>query len=127
HVFAPASPVAAFKADNTNPTINDLVFLTSTVPQCVDDYKWTITKTYASATDTGHAQFALGTTATNQNPTLMFTDTGYYTVTLFVDNGGGAAKDQITKKAYIYVKGGYCIPSVAQLNNGIGITNVSFN
>jgi PKD repeat protein len=127
HVFAPASPVASFVADNTNPTINDLVFLTSTVPQCVDDYKWTVTKTYASLTDTGHAQFAMGTTPTNANPVLMFTDTGYYTVTLFVDNGGGAAHDQITKKAYIYVKNGYCIPSVAQLNNGIGITNVSFN
>jgi PKD repeat protein len=127
HVFAPAAPVASFKADNTNPTINDLVFLTSTVPQCVDDYKWTVTKTYASLTDTGHAQFALGTTATNANPVLMFTDTGYYTVTLFVDNGGGSAHDQITKKAYIYVKNGYCVPSVAQLNNGIGITNVSLN
>jgi PKD repeat protein len=127
HVFAPASPVAAFKADNTNPTINDLVFLTSTVPQCVDDYKWTVTKTYASVTDTGHAQFAMGTTPTNANPVLMFTDTGYYTVTLFVDNGGGSQKDQITKKAYIYVKNGYCVPSVAQLNSGLGITNVSFN
>jgi PKD repeat protein len=127
HVFAPAAPVAGFKADNTNPTINDLVYLTSTVPQCVDDYKWTIIKTYASPTDTGQAQFAMGTSATNQNPVLMFTDTGYYTVNLFVDNGGGAAKDQITKKAYIYVKNGYCIPSVAQLNSGIGISNVSFN
>jgi PKD repeat protein len=127
HVFAPASPVASFKADNTNPTISDLVFLTSTVPQCVDDYKWTITKTYASLTDTGHAQFAMGTTATNANPVLMFTDTGYYTVTLFVDNGGGSQSDKITKTAYIYVKSGYCIPSVAQLNAGIGITNVSFN
>jgi PKD repeat protein len=127
HVFAPAAPVANFKADNTNPTLNDLVFLTSTVPQCVDDYKWTVVKTYASSTDTGHAQFALGTSASNSSPALMFTDTGYYTITLFVDNGGGAAKDQITKTAYIYVKAGYCIPSVAQLNSGLGITSVRFN
>jgi hypothetical protein len=126
HVYAPAAPAANFTADNTNPTINDVVFFTETVPQCVDNFKWTIFKTYKSATDTGNAQFVYNTTRTSANPVVKFTDTGYYSVRMYADNAGGAGKDSLLKTAYIHVKQGYCTPSVATLNTTLGITNVNF-
>jgi PKD repeat protein len=123
NVFAPAAPVASFDADNTSPTINDIVFLRSTVKGCVEDYKWTITN--ATPGDTGQAMFTIGTTSTSANPAVMFTDMGYYTVTLTVSNPAG--KNTLTKTSYIHVKQGYCIPSVAVLNTGLGITEVDLN
>src|SRR6185369_15604604 len=64
-VFNPRRPVTGFIADNTNPTTNDVVFFSTQVAQCVDDYKWTITP---SSGTIGTALFINGTTALNQNP-----------------------------------------------------------
>jgi len=123
-VFNPKKPFAAFTVDNLTPTTNDIVFFTSQVFQCVDDYKWTITP---SPGTNGTAVFINGTTVFNQNPQVNFTATGYYDVKMYVDNLSGAQKDSLTKTKYIHVRNPYCIPSVAELNVGIGISGVLFN
>jgi PKD repeat protein len=123
YVFAPAAPVASFAADNTTPTINDIVFFTAAAQQCVDDYIWKITN--ANPPDTGRGLFTLGTTASSANPAVIFTDTGRYTVQLKEINSSGS--NTVIKTAYIHVKQGYCIPSVAVLNTGIGINEVQLN
>jgi len=121
-VFAPAAPKASFTADNVAPTTNDVVFFTSTVVACVDDYKWTI---IPSAGTTGAGTFVNGTSAVSSAPQVNFTGVGFYDVRLYVDNSAG--KDSITKAKYIDARNSYCIPSVATLNPALGISSVSFN
>jgi PKD repeat protein len=123
-VYNPKAPKAAFSADNLTPTTNDVVFFTSQVVQCVDDYKWTITP---SAGTTGKAVFVNGSSAQSPNPQVNFTGTGYYDVKLYVDNASGSQKDSLTKLKYINARNAYCIPSVATLNAGMGISHVVFN
>jgi PKD repeat protein len=124
-VYNPKSPKAAFTVDNVNATTNDFVFFTSTVPQCVDDYKWTITKN--GTTNTSFAKYVNGTSNLSANPVVNFTDTGWYDVKMYVDNASGAQRDSITKIKMIHVRNAYCIPNVAILNAGIGISQVVFN
>jgi hypothetical protein len=124
-VYNPKSPKASFTVDNVNATTNDFVFITSTVPQCVDDYKWTITKN--GTTNTSFAKYVNGTSNLSPNPVVNFTDTGWYDVKMYVDNASGAQKDSITKIKMIHIRNAYCIPNVAILNSGIGISQVVFN
>jgi len=121
-VFAPAAPKAAFTADNVTPTTNDVVYFTSTVAVCVDDYKWTITP---SAGTTGAGVFVNGSSNVASNPQVNFTGNGFYDVRLYVDNSAG--KDSITKAKYIDARNAYCIPSVATTNPALGISGVQFN
>jgi PKD repeat protein len=123
-VFDPATPKAAFKADNLSPTTNDIVFFSTDVVQCVDDYRWTITP---SAGTSGSVVYMNGTTELSANPQVNFTGTGYYDVKLYVDNLSGSQKDSILKTKYINVRNAYCVPSVATINSGIGISEVVFN
>jgi hypothetical protein len=124
-VYNPKSPKASFTVDNLNATMNDFVFFTSTVPQCVDDYKWTITKT--GTTNTSFAKYVVGTSNQSANPVVNFLDTGWYDVKLYVDNASGAQRDSTSKIKYIHIRNAYCIPNVAILNSGIGISKVVFN
>jgi PKD repeat protein len=124
-VYNPKSPKASFTVDNINATMNDFVFFTSTVPQCVDDYKWTITKT--GTTNTSFAKYVVGTSNQSPNPVVNFLDTGWYDVKLYVDNASGAQRDSTSKIKYIHIRNAYCIPNVAILNSGIGISQVQFN
>jgi PKD repeat protein len=124
-VYNPKSPKASFTADNVNATSNDFVFFTSTVPQCVDDYKWTITKN--GTTNTSFAKYVNGTSNQSANPVVNFLDTGWFDVKMYVDNASGAQKDSTTKIKYIHIRNAYCIPNVAILNAGIGISKVVFN
>jgi hypothetical protein len=124
-IYNPSSPKTAIKADNTTPTTADVVFFTAPIVQCVEDYKWTFTKSAGSGT--GTVKFVGGTNSIFANPQVIFSDTGYYDVKLAVDNLNATQKDSLTLKKYIHVRKTYCIPSVATLNQGIGITKVSFN
>jgi hypothetical protein len=124
-VYDPKSPKSGFKADNTSPTTADVVFFTATTPQCVEDYQWTITK--SSGSGSGTATYVNNTSNIYANPQVTFSDTGYYDVTLYVDNLNASQKDVITIKNYIHVRNAYCVPSVATLNQGMGISGVTFN
>jgi PKD repeat protein len=124
-VYNPKSPKASFAVDNRNATTNDFVFFTSTVPQCVDDFRWTITKN--GTANTSFAKFVNGTSNLSPNPVVNFLDTGWYDVKMYVDNASGAQKDSVTKIKVVHVRNAYCIPNVAILNSGIGISEVKFN
>jgi len=124
-VYTPKPPKASFIADNTNPSIGQTVFFSVPVAECIDDYKWTFTK--SAGAGTGIATFLNGTTNISSNPQVSFSSLGYYDVKLYVDNNSGAAKDSITLKQYINVRGAYCVPSVAILNQGMGISGVTLN
>jgi PKD repeat protein len=124
-VYNPKAPKASFTVDNINATTNDVVYFTSTVPQCVDDYKWTITKN--GTTNTTLVKYINGTSSQSANPVVNFLDTGWFDVKLYVDNASGAQKDSIAKIKYIHVRSAYCIPSVAITNAGLGISKVVFN
>ncbi|RZA00596.1 MAG: DUF5011 domain-containing protein [Sphingobacteriaceae bacterium] len=120
-VYSPPTPTTAFIADNTNPTLNDIVYLTTDMKECVDDYKWTIT----SASGKGQALFVNGTKSTSPNPAVNFTDTGCYSVELYTANSAG--DDKLKLNCYIKVKSSYCTPSVTTQSSDLGISKVTFN
>ncbi|MGZ5243313.1 MAG: immunoglobulin-like domain-containing protein, partial [Bacteroidia bacterium] len=121
HVFAPDAPSTSFKADNTNPTLNDIVFFSNDMKECVDNYKWTIT----SASGNGQAVYVNGTKNTSPAPQVMFTDTGCYSVELYTANSTG--DDNLKLNCYIKVKGAYCVPSVMNMSTDLGISKVMFH
>jgi parallel beta-helix repeat protein len=118
-VVTPKSPGVAFTADNTNPTTSDIVSFTSTVKECVSEYKWRFT----AASGPGKAVFVNGTKATSANPMVTFTDTGCYTVFLYAKNAGG--EDSLQISCFIKVKSPYCIPTVVNNVPDIGISQVT--
>ncbi len=94
---APALPVADFVANQTSVlegTIVQFTDLTSGVP---DTWSWTITP----GTNTVEWEFTNATTNTSQNPQVLFTTPGFYTVSLTASNAFGA--DTETKTDYIEV------------------------
>jgi hypothetical protein len=123
-IYNPSAPKAAVKADNLSPAIGDIVFFSAPIPVCVETYKWTITK---SVNGSGYATFVNGTHDYSSNPQVKFSDTGYYTVKLYVDNLSGQQKDSITVTKYILVRSAYCVPAVALLNQGMGLSKITFN
>ena len=125
-VISPPKPTAAFSANILAPTTSDVVVFTSNTVECVDDYKWTIT---ASAGSVGGAAptYINGTTNASASPNVTFNDTGYYDVTLYVDNAAATQSNSKTVLKYIHCRNPYCTPSVAQLSAGIGIYQVVFN
>lgn len=125
HVVVPPKPIVSFTVDNTRPTLDDYVLLSPTISSCVTSYKWTISKTYLSSTDTGRAVFINNTSSSSAAPSVFFTDTGYYTVSLSASSISGSGS--ITKTAFIYVRPGYCSPFVNTLNTDFGISGVIFN
>lgn len=123
NVVSPGAPKATFMADNPRPTTTDIVNLIPTATQCIDHYRWTITKSSGSGT----VFYVNGTSTTSPNPQANFSDTGYYDVKLYVDNLNGAQKDSETILKYIHVHLPYCTPSVSSLNSSIGISGVVLN
>ncbi|RYZ99876.1 MAG: DUF5011 domain-containing protein [Sphingobacteriaceae bacterium] len=121
YVFTPDAPSASFSADNTNPTLNDVVFLTTDMTTCVDNYKWTIT----SASGKGTAVYVNGTKSSSPKPQVSFTDTGCYSVELYTQNSVG--DDKLKLNCFFNVKGSYCIPSVQNQISDVGISNVTLN
>lgn len=124
HVVMPPTPKASFTVDNADPTTDDIVYFTSTTPQCVSSYTWTMKHTYNASTDTGRAIYRLGTGTNSANPAVSFTDTGYYTITLYATNVSGS--NTIVKTAYVHVRESNCVPAVNTLTSSIGISLVKF-
>ena len=123
-VYNPFPPIADFTVDNRAPALTDYVFLSPVSNVCIDDYKWSFKK--SSLTDTGSAIFVNGTSSISSNPIVLFSDTGYYDVTLYVDNNMGIQRNTGTKFRYIYVRQPYCTPDVISYNSDIGISKVVF-
>ncbi|RYX82843.1 hypothetical protein EON73_04110, partial [bacterium] len=84
-VYSPPTPNVAFSADNTNPTINDIVFFNSDIKECVDDYRWS----FSSSTGKSSVTYVNGTTFRSENPQVLFQEKGCYTVQLFAANSTG--------------------------------------
>ena len=124
-VYNPPPPSVTFRVDNQNPTQFDYIYFTSNPNVCIDDYKWVFTK--SDPTDTGSAVFQAGTNPGSSDPIVTFSDTGYYDVTLQVDNNLGVQKNSAFKKKYIHVRPSYCTPLVHALTSDIGISKVVFN
>jgi len=125
YVFDPFAPQANPLADNTSPTTNDIVFFSAPSAACIDHYKWTIGPSLPKSKSL--AIFTGGTDNTSASPQVMFPDTGYYDVKLYMDNLNGKQKDSLTLSRYIHVRHPYCIPTVANSIIGIGISKVVFN
>jgi len=124
-VFNPKKPKTAILADNTTPTTAETVYFSAPMAQCVDNYRWTISRSKTTAT--GTATYVNKTSSNSVSPQVVFSDTGYYDVKLYTDNLGGTQKDSLTIFKYIHVRIPYCVPTVATLNPSIGITNFVFN
>ncbi|RYE17530.1 MAG: DUF5011 domain-containing protein, partial [Sphingobacteriales bacterium] len=120
-IFNPKTPTTSFIADNTNPTLNDVVFFSTDMKECVDNYKWTITH----ASGNGTALYVNGTKNTSPNPQVMFTGKGCYTVELYTENSAG--DDNLKLTCYINVKDPYCVPSTMNMSTDLGISKVIFN
>jgi len=86
-------PVAKFIADKNNVYYADTVTLIDQSDSVPNIWSWSITpSTFV---------YVGGTTAVSQNPKLMFTATGFYTVTLIATNANGS--DTATRVDYIAV------------------------
>jgi PKD repeat protein len=123
--FNPDPPRAKPVADDPTPTLNEIVFFSEPTATCIDKYRWNIKN--SNPLDTGKALYINSTTSISSAPQVLFTDTGYYDVSLYVENEGGMQKDSVSIKNYIHVIKPYCIPSVDTLISDIGIYKVEFN
>ena len=90
----PAPPVCAFTASNTSPLVNnDVVTLTDQSSGSPTYRFWSITPSTFS--------FQNGTDEYSAAPQVLFSDTGYYSVSLYVENSVG--NDTEEKSNYIHV------------------------
>jgi len=108
-------PSAEFSADTGSSCTGAAIAFTDSNMSCNSSWLW---------------DFGDGGTETSQNPLHVYTDTGKYTVSLVVSNPCGS--DTVIKPDYfnITVEGlesANCIASVLDVNNDVGIYNVSFN
>ncbi|MEQ8908360.1 MAG: hypothetical protein RIC95_04150 [Vicingaceae bacterium] len=100
------APLALFNADTTAIEVNDTVFFNNTsISISPIQNNWSISpSTY---------QYVNGTSATSQNPVVVFTDTGSYDVQLIVQNNQGV--DTLDRADYI---------DVNPINTGINNTKL---
>lgn len=111
------APEADFEAKLRRPKVGAPVQLTNlsgyNTFECSDFTKWEVTPSTFI--------FAPGSDASSKNPVIVLQDTGCYTVKLV--SGNSAGKDSVTKTCYL--EGiQTCVPSVAFLNDDIGISRV---
>lgn len=91
-----AEPITVdFSADKTSPKVGDVIQMTNQSIGNSLTYNWTLSPT------TGFI-FVNGTSNTSENPTLVFQDTGYYSVTLTANDGSNSESE--TKTNYIHVR-----------------------
>jgi PKD repeat protein len=125
YAYDPDPPKVHAVADNTTPTTSETVFFSAPILQCIDHYRWTINNSNPAAN--GKPVYINNTDSSSAAPQVNFTDTGYYDVSLYVDNMGGLQKDSVVLQKYIHVRKPYCVPSVNILDQDIGIYKVEFN
>ena len=106
---------AEFSADTASSCTGSAISFVDSNMACKSSWLW---------------DFGDGNTDTSESPLHVYSDTGKYTVSLIVSNACGA--DTVTKPDYfnITVEGlvnANCIPSVLEVNNDVGIYDVTFN
>jgi hypothetical protein len=121
-IFDPSKPKANFVADIALPTTSDIVTLNRIGKNCITGIRWEIFK---GSDATVKPVFVNGTNGFSTSPQLQFSDTGCYTVKLYVENDQGV--DSVLQACAIRVKNNYCTPSVANVIKDIGISEVVFN
>ncbi|MCO5263272.1 MAG: C25 family cysteine peptidase [Lentimicrobium sp.] len=116
--YNPAQPpVAEFSAATTTPAVNSSVIFNDLSENIPASWQWEFTPDDVS--------FINGTDAGSQNPEVLFTSLGSYTVSLTVTNAYGA--DTETKENYITVVNcTYCETSYSNLSDDF-ISNVQLN
>jgi PKD repeat protein len=120
-VYNPVAPATSFTADNLNPTINDIVFFSTSMPMCVTEYRWRFTPSAGNGT----AKFMNGTSKNSAAPQVTFSDTGCYSVFLYTKNVSG--EDSLELQCFVHVKSPYCVPSVTTMIPDIGISSVTLH
>ncbi|MDP4281718.1 MAG: T9SS type A sorting domain-containing protein [Bacteroidota bacterium] len=100
-------PQADFTADRTGICIDDTVHLTDLSQACPGSWKWEFTPSSVI--------FVNGTSASSQNPSVVFYQPGPYSVKLTVTNSVGTSS--LEKANYIYY-GGYTIPFTENFEGG---------
>lgn len=113
-----APPVANFAASSLAPCLTDTVNLTDQTLNAVLSWQWTISPSTF--------QFVGGTTASSQNPRVLFAALGTYNIRLIVTNNLGA--DTLLRSDYIIVGGGQIPPiqenfSASNLPTGWSLRN----
>jgi PKD repeat protein len=116
--FNPATPpVAEFSASTTSPVLNSIVVIT--------DQSQNIPTTWAWSFSPANITYVNGTSATSQNPEVLFSSLGNYSVSLTVTNAYGS--DTKVKTNYINVIScTYCTTSYSNLADD-HISNVQLN
>ncbi len=102
-------PVTNFIASATNICVGETITLTDLSQNSPNSWAWTITPA------TGYT-FVNGTSATSQNPDVVFTQSGTYDVGLTSSNGFGSSNVIFT--AYITVGPGSVIPLLETFQSG---------
>jgi len=110
----PPPPVAAFTANNLNPTTGvSTVTFTDQSTNAPTSRQWTITPNTVT--------YQSGTSATSQNPQVRFDANGTYTIKLKVTNAFGA--DSLTKTNYITASPPQAPDAAFMANPLTGVTN----
>lgn len=104
-----APPVANFSGNPTTVTSGGTVSFTDLSSNAPTSWSWTISGTAGT-----NWSYTGGTSATSQNPQVIFTTVGQYTVTLTATNGFGS--DGETKTNYITVTAAASGPCAATSN-----------
>lgn len=102
----PVAPVANFVANLTNVAPSTTVSFTDQSTGVPTSWAWSISPT------TGWA-FAGGTTASSQNPQIIFNTVGQYTVTLTASNAQGSDSEVKTNYIIVTAATGPCTPSIS--------------
>ncbi|WP_165780059.1 VPS10 domain-containing protein [Hanstruepera neustonica] len=90
------APIACFKASSTSGCVGNEFILTDNSDYSPTSWAWTITP--------GTFSYINSTTSTSQNPEIIFSSAGNYTIELTVSNAYGS--DTETKTAYINIGNG---------------------
>ncbi len=88
------APVVDFEADYLSPTTIDTVTFTDLSTNFPVEWEWSVSP--------GTVLYVEGTSATSQNPMIIFEESGLYTVELTATNGAGTGTE--TKTDYIDVR-----------------------
>ncbi len=110
-------PVADFTASTTAPAVNSTVVFSDISQNAPTSWAWSFSP--------ADVTFVNGSSASSQNPEVLFSNLGTYTVTLTVTNAYG--QDTEVKAGYITVSScTYCTTSYSNLSDDF-ISNVQLN
>ena len=110
-------PVAEFSASNLSPAVNSVVIFSDLSENVPTAWAWSFSP--------ADVTYVNGTTENSQNPEVLFSNLGFYTVTLTVTNAYGS--DTKVKADYINVVNcTYCETSYTNLSDDF-ISNVQLN